>query len=238
MWAELVNAETVDSRIWPRMAAIAERLWSPKETTDVDSMYARMEAVSRQLDFAGVRHHANGERMVARLAGGARLEPLRTLVEAAEALGLSARSARRNTTLTPFNRFVDAVPPESESVRALEQAAQRVVADPPSKADAAFLRARFAEWAANDARFQAMAEGSVFLVELQPFSKDLADLGTAGLRLLDALTGGPSADAGWLDWESAELTRLLAVRGIPGVEVKMAAARPVKVLFDAVKKER
>jgi hexosaminidase len=238
MWAELVNAETVDSRIWPRMAAIAERLWSPKETTDVDSMYARMEAVSRQLDFAGVRHHANGERMVARLAGGAPLEPLRTLVEAAEALGLSARSARRNTTLTPFNRFVDAVPPESESVRALEQAAQRVVADPPSKADAAFLRARFAEWAANDARFQAMAEGSVFLVELQPFSKDLADLGTAGLRLLDALTGGPSADAGWLDWESAELTRLLAVRGIPGVEVKMAAARPVKVLFDAVKKER
>ncbi len=238
MWAELVNAETVDSRIWPRMAVIAERLWSPRETTDVDSMYARMEAVSRQLDFAGVRHHANGERMVARVAGGGPLEPLRTLVEAAEALGLSARSARRNTTLTPFNRFVDAVPPESESVRALEQTAKRVVADPASKADVAFLRARFADWAANDARFQAMAEGSVYLTELEPFSKDLADLGTAGLRLLDALTGGPSADAGWLDRESAELTRLLAVRGIPGVEVKMAAARPVKVIFDAVKKEK
>ena len=51
-------------------AAIAERFWSPRETTDVDSMYARMEAVSRVLEWTGVRHRANYGPMLDRLAGG------------------------------------------------------------------------------------------------------------------------------------------------------------------------
>ena len=238
MWAELAGPETVDSRIWPRMAAIAERLWSPREAAGANSMYARMEAVSRILEYTGVRHRAGPGPMLARLAGGGPLGPLRTLAEAAEPLGLGPRSARHYTTLTPLNHFADALPTESETVRALELAAKRVAADPSAKADAASLRARFATWAANHAQFEALAEGNAFLTELTPLSKDLADLGAAGLRLLGALTGGPPVDAAWLARESTLLTRLLAERGIPALEVKMAAARPVSLLLDAVKKPR
>src|SRR5262249_19528097 len=49
MWTEYVSEETVDSRIWPRLAAIAERFWSPRSITDVDDVYRRLDLVSLEL---------------------------------------------------------------------------------------------------------------------------------------------------------------------------------------------
>jgi hexosaminidase len=57
MWTEFVSPETVDSRIWPMTAAIAERLWSPRATTDLPSMFQRLDVVSRQLDWRGAPQH-------------------------------------------------------------------------------------------------------------------------------------------------------------------------------------
>jgi hexosaminidase len=235
MWAELVGQETVDSRIWPRAAVIAERLWSAKDVTDLDSMYARLEPVSRNLEFTGAMHRANYQPMLDRLAGDQPVEPLRVLAEAVEALGLGTGRRGQPTGTTPLNRFVDACQPESELARRMELAAKRFVADPAGdKDDAALLRRQFETWATNDAPFQRMAENNKFLAEAIPLSKDLAALGEAGLKLLDWLTPPPpppaepkkkphkkpskaelaaeaaaqAAQAEWLAKENAELDRL------------------------------
>jgi hexosaminidase len=231
MWAELANAETVDSRLWPRAAAIAERLWSPKEVTDVDSMYARLEAVSRMLEWTGVRHRANYQPMLERLAGERTSAPLRVLADALEARGLGqGRSSGRNTTATPFNRMVDAARPESETVRAVELAVKRFLAAPsPRQPDVAFLRAQFQEWAANDARLQPLFEGNPLLAELKPISRDLAALGAAGLKLLDDRAAGRATPKSWLTKQGAEVARLQK----PAADMLLAAVRPVKLLLDA-----
>jgi hexosaminidase len=229
MWAELASAETVDSRIWPRLAAIAERLWSAEDATDVDSMYRRLEAVSRMLEWTGVQHRSNYVPMLDRLSGNHFAPPVRVLADACEALGLGPRHADRITTATPFNRMVDAARPESESVRALELAAARVAADPAAAAaDVAALRAQFTRWAANDRDFEPLADANSLLEELKPISRDLSAVGALGLQLLDIAAAGQAAPPEWLAAQAAKLKSMLE----PDADLRLAAVRPVKILLD------
>jgi len=114
-------------------------------------------------------------------------------------------------------------------VRSLELAAGRLVANPSAgRDDDKLLREQFTRWAANDARFQPLAEGDILLAELRPLSKDLSALGAMGLQALDYLEGAQPAPANWVSDQSREVTRMLK----PNVEVILAAARPVKLLLD------
>ncbi|MCW8850110.1 MAG: family 20 glycosylhydrolase, partial [Melioribacteraceae bacterium] len=56
MWAELVSDENIDSRIWPRTAAIAERFWSPQDINDISEMYRRLGFISNLLEEYGLAH--------------------------------------------------------------------------------------------------------------------------------------------------------------------------------------
>ncbi|GIQ83291.1 beta-hexosaminidase [Kipferlia bialata] len=70
MWGEAIDAANIDSWIWPRAAAVAERLWSQKEVSDIDVAIPRLADFRCQLVMAGVRsgpvhpdHPCPGEEM-------------------------------------------------------------------------------------------------------------------------------------------------------------------------------
>jgi hypothetical protein len=69
MWGERINEETVDSRIWPRTLATAERLWSPQSDVDVKDMYRRLGLASLKLEDVGITHITGPTRMRRNLAG-------------------------------------------------------------------------------------------------------------------------------------------------------------------------
>src|SRR5215475_10999106 len=119
-WAEWVTPENIDSHIWPRNAAIAERLWSPQDVTDVNSMYARMRAVSFQLEFLGLQHNAARDRMLQRMAGTSDIAALRVLADVVEPVKDYNRWDDAKGPIdfhSPLNRMIDAVYPESQTAR-------------------------------------------------------------------------------------------------------------------------
>jgi len=204
MWAEYVSPENIDSRIWPRNAAIAERLWSPQEVRDPASMYTRLDVVSARLEWLGLTHRTALRHMLQRLAGSAspaEFAALRTLTDVLEPVKDYTREQTAPaipTSSTPLNRVVDAASLESDAGRRFGELVDQFVAsachDPAAELR---LRAQLTTWRDNDAILQSLAQRSFLVKEVTANSHDLSTLGAAGLAALDAITKGQPAPDSW-----------------------------------------
>ncbi len=197
IWSEYVNAENIDSRIWPRNAAIAERLWSPEGTNDVDSMYARMDTEAARLEWLGLTHRSFQRTMLQRIAGAAspgEFGALRALAQGVEQQKDYAREESAGTapnSLTPLNRLVDAVHPESEISRRFTLLVDQFVgAGCEDPALAAQIRAQLEEWASIEERLQPLAQRSHLVKEAVPAAAALSQSAKIALAALDAIGKG------------------------------------------------
>jgi hexosaminidase len=208
MWSEYVSPENIDSRIWPRLAAIAERLWSRQDVKDVDSMYERLQATSRWLDGFGLTQNSSYEPMLRRIAGTEDVSPLRTLADVVEPVKDYAREETPPlgaTSLTPLNRLVDAARPESMTARHFAAMVDMFVA---GKADADTkdqIEGLLVRWKSNDSKLETQAAQSFLLNEAVPLSQNLAAVASAGLEAMEYLDQGGHAPAEWETKQAALL---------------------------------
>lgn len=229
MWSELVSPETIDSRIWPRTAAIAERLWSPAAVRDVDDMYRRLALISVRLEETGVLHLKNPGMLLRRLLGGPGIGPLETLAEAVEPLeGYKRHSQASYTSLSPLTRFVDACAPESLAARDFRVLVDRYLAGRDRRL-AGRLRETLTRWRDNHPLVLPALASSPALREIEPLSVGLHRAASIGLEALAVLAAGEGRPAAWVE----ERIRALAVAAAPAAHAELVVAAPVDKLVRA-----
>ena len=236
MWAEWVTPETIDSRIWPRTAAIAERLWSPRTVTDIPDMYRRLAAISLQLEELGLTHKKNQEMMLRRLVRNDDIGPLRTLVSVIEPVKEYRRyQMRPQTMLSPLTGVIDAATPDSETGRKFSWMVSEFLNDGPRyQLYRAELSEMLSDWQTAGASLGPTIDRSPALKEVKPLAQSLTQLGSTGLEAITYLKLGMPPPREWRDQSLAKLDEAAKPYGalefvvIAGVKQLVNAAAEVK----------
>ncbi|MGO8720905.1 MAG: beta-N-acetylhexosaminidase [Acidobacteriaceae bacterium] len=191
MWSAYVTRETINSQIWPYLAAVAERFWSPQQVRDVPSMYRRLAILSMKLEYYGLNSDADVNVMLQRMSGDpdpVSLEVLAAIVQPPTGYKRYAlEGGGPYTMLTPLNRLVDAVHPESETARKFHDIAEQIAAGNATPEQWQQARAWLTLWRDNDARLQPLLVQSSLTQELVPLSHGLNQVAVIGLQALDNL---------------------------------------------------
>jgi hexosaminidase len=235
MWSEFATPEIIDSRIWPRTAAIAERLWSAQDLRDVKSMYARMAVVSDKLEFYGLTHQSYERPMLQRMSGQPDPKYLAILASVVQPpMGYQRESLGNFDWHSPLNHLIDAVPPESNTARQFNDIVSAIVAGNATPEQWQKAKDWLTRWRDNDAKLQPGLKNSAITAEIIPLSQTVAQVSTIGLRALGDLQQHKIADA---STTQNDMQTLKAAEK-PQAVVRDMIVPPIEMLVQAAAKQR
>jgi hexosaminidase len=214
MWSEHVTSDSIESRIWPRLAAVAERLWSPGSVRDVDDMYRRMARVSVQLEELGITHESQTARMLRRMVQGHDIGPLLVFASTVQPATADQRNDQHPTQLTPYTHLADAVVPDPPAGRQLQALVDKLMIDPDHKAGAAELTVIFNHWKSSVPAVMEATRNYPVLAEVAPRVQEYDQLAQMGLDALNYVQTRQPAPAGWLSTNMNAIEQMGKTKGL------------------------
>jgi hexosaminidase len=231
MWAEQLNERTIDSRIWPRTAVMAERFWSPQGDRDVASMYRRLPKMSIELEQVGLKHITGPGMMRRSISGQVNPRALTVLAGVLEPVSFGERYEGQHTDgHTPLDRLVDTVVPDPPSRFEIAQDVDAVLNKTSERTEAAArLTSRFEEWKLIAPQLAAQMQQNPRMSDAAIRATQLGGLGQIGLQALGRCSN-PSPLTG--DLKQAQL-HSIADAAIPAALVRFTFLDSLKKLVDA-----
>ncbi len=188
MWTEAADSVTLESRIWPRSGAIAEKLWSPSELTDDSGdMYRRLLHLNEMLQVIGLQHMSYREDLVVNRVEEPYRVPLNNLIDVLQEDLLFNRMAIYDPPFdveTPLNRVVDAAAPESYAAIHFERKVDEFL-ETKEVGLKEKIREQLETWATVHEKLEPAIELNPFLEEVEPHADHLSRLAELALVILD-----------------------------------------------------
>jgi hexosaminidase len=212
MWGNHLAAISADSRIWPRSAAVAERLWSPATTRDASDMYRRLAVTSLRLDALGVNHIATPQRGLRQLAGTeAGAQQLALFTALLQPVDYRERSNEQHTsTATPIGRLVDFTAPDPPSRRILQTLVDAYLNDKDPEKHEAYrseLQTVFNSWLAASSAINTLAASHPLVAEVSQRRKELPELAFLGLEAMAYIESRNPPPTAWMVSQHEVLSR-------------------------------
>ena len=118
IWTEIADEFNFENRVWPRAAAIAERLWSSQSTQNVDDLYRRLIPFSHQLSWNGLGHLKSANAFLDEYANGSKgstneLLSILTPIKGYRRL-MTRMLSPQKTQVENINQLADILPVDSE----------------------------------------------------------------------------------------------------------------------------
>lgn len=230
LWGEYIGPDNLELRAWPRLAAVAERLWSPAKTRDIDDMYRRLGAVDDHLAHMGAQHRQLHRAGQERLAGPA-AAALGVLSEVLEPIKFYDRAiARMDSAHTPLTRLVDVVVPESDVARRFSSMVAGFIENTATGSHE--IRTLLQRWRDHRETLASVIASSDKLREIETVSLNLARVSQAGLDAFDRIGRSATSDERWWLRSVSVLERAKA----PSADLVLVILPAVRQLVDRARR--